>query len=121
MTAASDVARAAVPSTTFADIRAGLLTELVAQRAQLAEHETDLLVVEADASGAEAREIVETTIARLGAAVADIEEALGRIDAGRYGTCDMCGGAIPLERLEAIPAASTCVTCSGRRGGGLLG
>ena len=41
----------------------------------------------------------------------DIDDALSRFDAGTYGTCEICGGAIPLERLEAIPHATTCVGC----------
>ena len=41
----------------------------------------------------------------------DIDYALARSDAGTYGRCEGCGGTIPLERLEAIPHASTCVGC----------
>ncbi len=42
----------------------------------------------------------------------DVEYALSRFDAGMYGSCEVCGGAIPLERLEAIPHATTCVVCA---------
>lgn len=42
----------------------------------------------------------------------DVEYALSRFDAGTYGSCEVCGGAIPLERLEAIPHATTCVVCA---------
>jgi len=41
-----------------------------------------------------------------------IDHALARMDAGRYGTCEVCGGAIPAERLEIVPWATTCVACS---------
>jgi RNA polymerase-binding transcription factor DksA len=41
----------------------------------------------------------------------DIDYALSRFDAGTYGRCEGCGGTIPLERLEAIPHATTCVGC----------
>jgi DnaK suppressor protein len=44
----------------------------------------------------------------------DVEYALSRFDAGTYGSCEACGGAIPLERLEAIPHATTCVVCAER-------
>ncbi|VFU19112.1 conserved hypothetical protein [anaerobic digester metagenome] len=40
-----------------------------------------------------------------------IEEALGRIEAGRYGICLRCGQEIPPERLKAIPEAPLCVAC----------
>lgn len=42
----------------------------------------------------------------------DVQYALSRFDAGTYGSCEVCGGAIPLERLEAIPHATTCVVCA---------
>ncbi|RJQ33310.1 hypothetical protein C4568_04840 [Candidatus Parcubacteria bacterium] len=40
----------------------------------------------------------------------DIEEALEKMDNGTYGTCEECGEEIPADRLEANPAARTCVT-----------
>ncbi|MEK7201834.1 MAG: TraR/DksA C4-type zinc finger protein [Patescibacteria group bacterium] len=39
----------------------------------------------------------------------EVHEALGRIDEGAYGICDVCGSPISEERLEANPAASTCM------------
>lgn len=42
----------------------------------------------------------------------DLADALGRLDAGSYGLCDVCGEAIPAARLEARPAARTCVGCT---------
>jgi RNA polymerase-binding transcription factor DksA len=42
----------------------------------------------------------------------EIENALARFDAGTYGSCEVCARAIPLERLEAIPHATTCVVCA---------
>ena len=44
-----------------------------------------------------------------------IEEAIGRIDDGTYGTCDECGNAIPVARLDAIPYTKLCVDCSASR------
>lgn len=41
--------------------------------------------------------------------IADIKEALMAIDEGIYGVCTECGKEIPLERLEAVPTATTCV------------
>lgn len=40
-----------------------------------------------------------------------IERTLGRIDAGNYGLCELCGSAISLKRLEALPFATRCVEC----------
>jgi RNA polymerase-binding transcription factor DksA len=41
--------------------------------------------------------------------LADVDHALGRLDAGTYGTCEMCGKKIPDERLKARPAARFCI------------
>ena len=43
--------------------------------------------------------------------IAEIDAALSRLDAGTYGLCVRCGGAIPEERLEFRPFAPSCVTC----------
>ncbi len=37
----------------------------------------------------------------------DVQDALARIDAGTYGTCEVSGEAIEEDRLEADPAART--------------
>lgn len=44
--------------------------------------------------------------------LAEVDAALARIDAGTYGTCEVCGAAIPAARLEARPAARTCIRCA---------
>ncbi|MGO4146465.1 TraR/DksA family transcriptional regulator [Paenarthrobacter sp. YAF11_1] len=45
-----------------------------------------------------------------------INAALGRIAQGSYGTCQVCGAAIPEDRLEARPWTPFCVEhASGRR------
>ena len=44
--------------------------------------------------------------------IGEIDAALGRIEAGTYGSCDRCGAAIPEERLELRPFAGRCVACT---------
>lgn len=41
----------------------------------------------------------------------DIHRALAKIPAGAYGRCESCGERIPVERLEAAPAARRCLDC----------
>jgi DnaK suppressor protein len=41
-----------------------------------------------------------------------VDLALERVDAGRYGTCEICGCSIPTDRLAARPEAATCVPCA---------
>lgn len=43
--------------------------------------------------------------------VADIDQALLRIEEGSYGTCARCGKEIPGARLEALPTARYCAPC----------
>ncbi len=40
-----------------------------------------------------------------------IERALERIEAGTYGVCLNCGGAIQQGRLAAVPWARYCIDC----------
>jgi RNA polymerase-binding transcription factor DksA len=47
--------------------------------------------------------------------LADIDAALLRIEQGRYGTCQSCGGPMGLQRLRALPEARYCLACSGTR------
>lgn len=44
-----------------------------------------------------------------------IDAALGKIDAGTYGTCERCGRAIGEGRLEARPMAALCIGCASAR------
>ncbi len=43
--------------------------------------------------------------------IADIDQALLRIDEGSYGTCARCGKEIPERRLEALPTARYDAEC----------
>lgn len=47
--------------------------------------------------------------------LADIDDALRRIEEGRYGRCESCGGPMGLQRIRAIPEARFCLSCSGQR------
>ena len=39
----------------------------------------------------------------------EVEAALTRLEDGTYGTCRVCGKAIPVERLEAVPWTTLCI------------
>jgi YteA family regulatory protein len=41
----------------------------------------------------------------------DIDDALGRMERGVYGKCEVCGAEIPVARLEAVPYTSLCLDC----------
>ena len=57
--------------------------------------------------GALARQVRESLV--------EIDSARERLDAGRYGVCERCGGPIPEPRLEVRPTASLCVPCATSR------
>lgn len=44
--------------------------------------------------------------------LAEIDAAVARVEAGTYGTCEVCGGPIGEGRLEARPVARTCIACA---------
>jgi RNA polymerase-binding transcription factor DksA len=59
-------------------------------------------------------EVTETLRRGARIALAEIDAALDRIARGRYGACVRCGGPIPVERLEILPAVALCMTCQSR-------
>jgi RNA polymerase-binding transcription factor DksA len=48
----------------------------------------------------------------------ELDAAVERVAAGTYGVCEVCGGSIGAERLEARPTARTCVVHAGGHAGG---
>jgi RNA polymerase-binding protein DksA len=46
------------------------------------------------------------------AELAQVEAALRRLAAGRYGTCAGCGEPIGAQRLAAVPCADRCRSCA---------
>ena len=52
---------------------------------------------------------LDATIASTSEQIARLRSALGRIDAGTYGACEVCGQPIPEARLEVRPDATRCV------------
>ena len=49
-------------------------------------------------------------------ALAAVDAALDRLDAGTYGDCAVCGGSIQDDRLRAEPSAPSCIECAGAGG-----
>jgi DnaK suppressor protein len=71
----------------------------------------------ADAGQAAAERASLLTLVRsLRDTLRDVEQALDRMDAGTYGTCERCGQPIADERLDALPAAHLCLSCKRQRG-----
>ena len=78
-----------------------------------AEHAHDLLLQDGDdATQRDAeREVDFARVDRDAVLLAEIDQALARLEAGRYGLCADCGEAIALPRLQSAPQALCCVAC----------
>ena len=48
--------------------------------------------------------------------LAEVKEAVERIDAGTFGRCEHCRRPISRERLAAVPYARHCVACAAKLG-----
>ena len=67
-----------------------------------------------------ARELLDARCGELRARLAggsnaeleDLLRALKRMDAGTWGRCEKCGGAIGRDRLRAIPETRSCLDCA---------
>ena len=46
---------------------------------------------------------------QLGDQLVEVERALGKLDEGTYGTCEVCGNEIAEARLEAMPHTRYCI------------
>ena len=60
------------------------------------------------------REQLTAALTRTRAARSRIEEAMTELTAGRYGICVSCGQPIAVERLQARPLATLCISCAQR-------
>ncbi len=52
---------------------------------------------------------------QLTATLSEIEHALRKFERGTYGTCDMCGRQVDIERLEVLPQANLCLSCKAQQ------
>jgi len=57
----------------------------------------------------------EALATKLEETLAEVENALDKIERGTYGNCEDCGKPIAAARLEAKPAARYCIDCASKR------
>ena len=96
---------------------------LLAELDRHAQHVSDDQAAALDAAGEDAKEsadlslrdVIQEIALKLGEQesqmVADIDQALLRIEEGSYGTCARCGKLIDERRLEAMPTARYDAEC----------
>jgi DnaK suppressor protein len=69
-----------------------------------------------DSSDADVQSSLDFSLLQMNAAMLTrIDEALARLDMGRYGTCIECGEDIAERRLRALPFAVRCHECESGR------
>jgi DnaK suppressor protein len=99
-----------------------ILTQQLRQRTEAArENQSDALEIAANDDGVKdvadqsvkdlSQEIEYRLSERESQIVADIDQALMRLDEGTYGVCARCGKEIPERRLEALPTARYDAEC----------
>ncbi|HYY97652.1 MAG TPA: TraR/DksA family transcriptional regulator [Pyrinomonadaceae bacterium] len=99
-----------------------ILLEQLRQHTELARgNQSDALEIAADDDGVKdvadqsvkdvSQEIEYRLSERESQLVADIDQALLRIDEGTYGVCACCGKDIPERRLDALPTARYDAEC----------
>ncbi|MCO5143552.1 MAG: TraR/DksA family transcriptional regulator [Oligoflexia bacterium] len=91
--------------------RARLLNTATNSRRQDFAIATDDLADEADLTSVERSQgIVFTLREKEQKVLAEIDEALQRMEEGAYGLCEECGDEISTKRLEIFPTARLCIT-----------
>jgi DnaK suppressor protein len=58
------------------------------------------------------RQQIAALLAETRTTLIELDAAEQRLDDGQYGVCTTCGLEIAAERLDALPATPTCVTCA---------
>ena len=102
---------------TFDEQRERLLAtqDELTRRLEALQHDTGTAFeknAEERATQLENRDVVFALEDEARAELAEVRQALRRIDEGGYGACVQCGQAIATARLDAYPAAVRCISCA---------
>lgn len=75
------------------------------------DHASDNAAVDTDVREQLGHETIEAEIKDLEKKIADIDNALRKIQKNQYGICERCKKNIPQARLKLIPEAAYCIDC----------
>jgi len=115
-----------LPRETINKIKKGLLKQKKSVEKQLAEIEKDDPILNKDLAPEASESGTDSWMAEVHARLTSLKNDLSnfskRISAslmnlkkGTYGKCEKCGKQIEIERLEALPTATLCLTCSKKK------
>ncbi len=101
----------------YEDLKSKLTAHLHEMESRVGKIEADICSPEdADLSEQAVLDADDEPLAALNKAglaeIVSIKMSLARIENGTYGVCTNCDLAIPLDRLEALPTATTCIECA---------
>jgi DnaK suppressor protein len=103
------------------DRRVGLVGQVQAAEAYSRERDAEATQDPADmAANAYTKELLMSMSTNDRQLLESIDQALERIESGKYGKCNHCGQPIQEKRLEAVPWARHCLTCQDLNERGLL-
>ncbi len=89
----------------------GYRARLLAERRALLAEVASLASVRDDPGEEVERRLLWMSLSR---GLREVEDALRRLDEGRFGLCEECGVPISPARLRAFPRARRCVVCQAR-------
>jgi DnaK suppressor protein len=89
--------------------------QIVAEAQQIRAGATSVTDFAEDGAMASESEQDDLLASRLLRQADQLNEALARIEAGTYGTCQECGEQIAAPRLKALPHATCCLGCQERQ------
>lgn len=78
------------------------------------DHVNDNAAIDTDVREKLGHETIEAQIQTLIRKLANVENALDKINKGKYGFCESCKENILPDRLELIPEARYCIACERR-------
>ena len=101
----------------YEELRTQLEEGLAVQQARMQRIRRDVTQEHSEDSAEQAQErendeVIDAIGNETAFSVRQIRDALDRLDAGTYGSCEQCGEDIGLPRLQVLPQASRCLKCA---------
>ena len=101
----------------YEELRAQLEEGLAVHQARMQRIRRDVTQEHSEDSAEQAQErendeVIDAIGNETALSVRQIRDALDRLDAGTYGSCEHCGEEIGMPRLQVLPQASRCLKCA---------
>ena len=113
---AEDAVRTAELRHTLSELKTRLQREIQDRMRDGRTDRSTEVVDQAEGSDADVNVALELALIEMRAAtLISIDDAITRLDAGRYGLCFECSGPIAVRRLRALPFAVRCHSCEQER------